>query len=145
MVNKEYDYIRGTTALNPKRRYEEERKRQERENIEKQRREQKRKQIEAKKVTVKNILQVASIALILGVLTVARDGNVYKLQNNLTNLKNDVKSVSAQNEALRANLLKIGSIEEINAAASNAGMKIPKEGEIVSVTITKDFFANIRE
>lgn len=145
MVNKEYDYIRGNTALNPNRRYEEEKRRQERENIDKQRKEQRRKQIEVKKSIVKNILQVASITLVLGVLTIARDGKVYRLQNDLSSLKNDVKSVSAENEALRINLLKFSSLGEINVAASNAGMKVPQKDDIISVNITKDFFANIRE
>ena len=145
MVNKEYDYIRGNTALNPNRRYEEEKRRQEQENIDKQRKEQRRRQIEVKKSIVKNILQVASITLVLGVLTIARDGKVYRLQNNLSSLKNDVKSVSAENEALRVNLLKFGSLEEINVAASNAGMKVPQKDDVISVDITKDFFTNIRE
>ena len=94
---------------------------------------------------MKNILQVASITLVLGVLTIARDGKVYRLQNNLSSLKNDVKSVSAENEALRVNLLKLASLEEINVAASNAGMKVPQKDNIIFVNITKDFFANIRE
>ena len=80
MVNKEYDYIRGNTVLSPKRRFEEEKRREERERVERQRKEQQRKQREAKKAVVKNILQVASIALVLGVLTIARDGRVYRLQ-----------------------------------------------------------------
>lgn len=145
MVNKEYDYIRGTTALNPKRNYEEEKRRQERENIEKQRKEQQRKEREAKKNVVKNILQVASITLVLGVLTIARDGKVYKLQNELSTVKDDVKLMTAENEALRVNLLKFASIGEIKIAASEAGMKAPQKDDIITINIDKDFFANIRE
>ena len=145
MVNKEYDYIRGTTALNPKRNYEEDRKRQNRENIEKQRKEQQRKERESKKILVKNILQVASIALVLGVLTIARDGKVYKLQDSLSNVKDDVKVITAENEALRVNLLKRASLGDIKVAASEAGMQVPQKDDIITVNIDKDFFANIRE
>ena len=118
MVSKEYDYIRGNTVLNPKRRYDEERRKQERESIDRQRKEQQRKQREAKKAVVKNILQVASIALVLGVLTIARDGKMYRLQNDLSNVKTEVKTIKAENEALRVNLLKFSSLGDIKAFAS---------------------------
>ncbi|MBE6053340.1 MAG: cell division protein FtsL [Clostridium sartagoforme] len=145
MVNKEYDYIRGNTALNPKRRYEEEKKRQKRENIERQRKEQQRRKIETKKAVVKNILQVASVALVLGVLTIARDGKVYRIQNDLSSVKKEIKTVTAENEALRVNLLKFASLGEIKAFASEAGMKVPQKEDAITINITKDFFADIRE
>lgn len=145
MVNREYDYIRGNTVLNPKRRFEEEKRRQERENIERQKKEQQRKQRENRKAVVKNILQVASIALVLGVLTIARDGRVYRLQNDLSNVKSEAKTVTAENEALRVNLLKFSSLGDIKDFASKAGMKVPQNDDIITVNITKDFFANIRE
>ena len=91
MVNKEYDYIRGNTALNPKRKYDEVKRREERENLERRRREQQRRERNAKKAVVKNILQVASIALVLGVLTIGRDGKVYRMQNDLINVKKEIK------------------------------------------------------
>lgn len=145
MVNKEYDYIRGNTALNPKRKYGEEQRREERDYIEKQRREKQRREREAKKAVVKNILQVASIALILGVLTIARNGRVYRMQNDLSSVKSDIKTVTAENEALRANLLIFEPLGEIKVAASEAGMKFPQKDDTITVNITKDFFANIRK
>ncbi len=145
MVNKEYDYIRGNTVLSPKRRFEEEKRREERERVERQRKEQQRKQREAKKAIVKNILQVASISLVLGVLTIARDGRVYRLQNDLSNVKNEAKTITAENEALRVNLLKFSSLGEIKAFASKEGMKVPQKDDIITINITKDFFADIRE
>ena len=145
MLNKEYDYIRGNTALNPKRRYDEERKIQEKERIERQRKEQQRREREAKKAVVKSILQVASIALVLGVLTIARNGKVYRLQNDLINMKSNIKTVTAENEALRVSLLRFSSVSEIKVVANEAGMKVPQKDDIISVNITKDFFADIRE
>lgn len=145
MVNKEYEYIRGNTALNPKRKYDEVKRRKERENLERQRREQQRRERNAKKSVVKNILQVASIALVLGVLTIARDGKVFKMQNDLTNVKSEIKTVTAEGEALRVNLLKYSSLGDVKSAATEAGMKIPQMDDTITVNITKDFFANIRE
>lgn len=145
MGNKEYEYIRGNTALNPKRKYDEVKRRKERENLERQRREQQRRERNAKKSVVKNILQVASIALVLGVLTIARDGKVFKMQNDLTNVKSEIKTVTAEGEALRVNLLKYSSLGDVKSAATEAGMKIPQIDDTITVNITKDFFANIRE
>lgn len=145
MVNKEYEYIRGNTALNPKRKYDEVKRRKKRENLERQRREQQRRERNAKKSVVKNILQVASIALVLGVLTISRDGKVFKMQNDLTNVKSEIKTVTAEGEALRVNLLKYSSLGDVKSAATEAGMKIPQMDDTITVNITKDFFANIRE
>lgn len=145
MVNKEYDYIRGNTALNPKRKYDEVKRREERENLERKRREQQRRERNAKKAVVKNILQVASIALVLGVLTIGRDGKVYRMQNDLINVNKEIKNVTAEGEALRANLLKYSSLGEIKEIASSNGMVMPKQSDTITVNITKDFFENIRE
>ncbi|MDZ7542752.1 cell division protein FtsL, partial [Clostridium perfringens] len=64
MGDREYDYIRGNTALNPKRKYDEIDKRIEKENQERKQRESQKKERQAKKATVKNILQVSCIALV---------------------------------------------------------------------------------
>ena len=145
MVNREYEYIRGNTALKPKRKYDEVKRREEREKLERQRREQQRRERNAKKAVVKNILQVASIALVLGVLTIARDGKVYRMQNDLTNVKSEIKTVTAEGEALRVSLLKFASLGNIKETAIEAGMKVPQKEDTITVNITKDFFANIRE
>lgn len=145
MVNQEYEYIRGNTALNPKRKYDEVKRKDEREKLERQRKEQQKRERNAKKAVVKNILSIASIALILGVFTIARDGKVYSMQNDLTNVKNEIKNATAEGEALRANLLKYSSLGEIKEIAAASGMKMPQNDDSIIVNITKDFFANIRE
>lgn len=145
MVNEEYEYIRGNTALNPKRKYDEINRREEKENLERQKKEQQKIARNAKKAIVKNILQIAFVSLLLGVLTIARNGKVYKIQNDLTNIKKEIKTVTAEGEALRANLLAYSSLGEIKENATKGGMKMPQKQDIITVNITKDFFANIRE
>lgn len=145
MSKREYDYIRGSIATKPNRKYEEIDKRIQKESLERQKREQQRRNQEAKKLVVKNVLQVASIALVLGVLTIARDAKVYKMQNNLSQVKSEIKTVTAEGEALRANLLQYASISDIKASATELGMKMPSKEETISVTISKDFFESIRE
>lgn len=145
MVEREYDYIRGNTVLTPKREYNEIDKRIEREKQERRQRELQRKEKEAKKATVKSILQVSCIALILGVSTIARDGKVYRMQNDLSKVKSEIKTVTAEGEALRVNLLRYSSLADIKDIANESGMKIPEKNDSVEVDLTKNFFANLGE
>lgn len=144
MSKREYDYIRGNTVTKPNRKYEEIDKKIQKENLERRKREQQRQKQEEKKLIVKNILQVASIALILGVLTIARDAKVYKIQNELSNIKSNIQVTIAEGEALRANLLKYSSISDIKASATELGMKMPTKDQTISISITKDYFESIR-
>ena len=144
MSAREYDYIRGNTVTKPNRKYEEIDKKIQKENLERRKREQKRRKEEEKKQLVKNILQVAAIALILGVLTIARDAKVYKMQNELSKVKNNIKVTIAEGEALRASLLKYSSISEIKTSATELGMKMPTKDQTISINIEKDYFESIR-
>lgn len=145
MVEREYDYIRGNTVLNPKRKYNEIDKRIEKEKQERRQRELQRKEKAAKKATVKNILQVSCIALILGVSTIARDGKVYKMQNDLSKVKSEIKTVTAEGEALRVNLLRYSSLADIKDIANKSGMKMPGKDDSVEIDLSKNFFANLEE
>ena len=144
MSAREYDYIRGNTVTKPNRKYEEIDKKIQKENLERRKREQQRRKEEDKKQLVKNILQVAAIALSLGVLTISRDAKVYKMQNELSKVKNNIKVTIAEGEALRANLLKYSSISEIKTSATELGMKMPTKDQTISINIEKDYFESIR-
>lgn len=143
MVNREYDYIRGNTVLNPKRKYDDFDKRVERENLERRKREEQRREKEAKKSLVKNVLQVASIALILGLINIGIDGKVYRLQKDLIGVNKQISIAKAEGEALRVDLLKYASLEDIKEASIAKGMKTPTKDDNVVINITKDFFENM--
>ncbi|NLZ33654.1 MAG: cell division protein FtsL [Clostridiales bacterium] len=145
MVNNEYDYIRGNTAVKPKRKDNAIEKRREKRNLEERRREIQRKEARRNKSIVMNILHVATVILILGVINIALDGRVYKTQKILSDVKNEIRIVKAEGEALRVNLLKNSSIEEIKEYANAIGMKTPGKNDTVVVTIKKNFFENIQE
>lgn len=145
MVNNEYDYIRGNTAIKPKRKDNTIEKRRERQRLEERKRERQRQEARQNKSIVMNILHVATVILILGVINIALDGRVYKTQKNLTDLKNEIRTAKAEGEALRVNLLKNSSIEDIKEYANALGMKTPGKDDIVVVNINKNFFENIQE
>ncbi|NLL31539.1 MAG: cell division protein FtsL [Clostridiales bacterium] len=145
MVNNEYDYIRGNTAIKPKRKDNTIEKRRERQRLEERKRERQRQEARQNKSIVMNILHVATVILILGVINIALDGRVYKTQKNLTDLKNEIRTAKAEGEALRVNLLKNSSIEDIKEYANALGMKTPGKDDTVVVNINKNFFENIQE
>jgi cell division protein FtsL len=145
MVNKEYDYIRGNTAIKPERKDQALEKRIERKEREEKKRERQRQEARQNKSTVINILHVATVILVLGVLNIAIDGRVYKIQKELTSIKNEIKVATAEGEALRVDLLKSSSIEDIKEYANEIGMKTPEKNDTVVVNITKNFFENIQE
>lgn len=145
MVNKEYDYIRGNAALNPKRKYDEIDRKIQKENQERERRERLRREKAQKKQAVKNILNVALVALVLGVLTIARNGKVYGLQNDLSKVRKEISIATEEGNALKASILGKASIDEVRNVASDSGMKLPGKNDTITVDITTDYFANIRK
>ncbi|VYU63189.1 cell division protein FtsL [Clostridium tertium] len=145
MVNKEYDYIRGNTALNPKRKYDEIDRRIQKEKQERERRERLRREKNAKKQVVKNILHVALVALIFGVLTIARNGKVYGLQKDLSKVRSEINLAIEEGNALKAELYNYEAIDKVRTIASESGMKMPTKDDTITVDITTDYFANIRE
>ncbi|MDZ7543094.1 cell division protein FtsL, partial [Clostridium perfringens] len=90
-------------------------------------------------------LQVSCIALVLGISSMARDGKVYKMQNDLSKVKNEMKVATEEGKALKVNLLKYEPLSDIVDAANKEGMKIPGKNDSVVVDLTKNFFANLSE
>lgn len=147
MVDREYDYIRGNTAIKPKRNNKELEKQIEKQ-IERKQFEEKRKKIQRQeqlktKQKVMSILQVATITLVLGVSAIAMDGKVYKAQKELTNLKKNISVATAEGEALRVDMLKTSSIEDIKKLADGLKMKSPSKNDVVTINIAKNFFKNL--
>lgn len=143
MVDREYDYIRGNNATKPKINNREIEKQIERKKIEEKRRQiQKQDKLKIKE-KVMNVLQVAAVALILGLSAIAMDGKVYKAQKELTNLEKSISVATAEGEALRVNMLKTSSIEEVKKIADELNMKSPSKDQVVTINITKNFFENL--
>ena len=122
MIVKEYEYIRGNTATQPRRSSEPDRKRYE--ELQKAKRERKRRKLEEERRKRKGARQIAAAIAILGVITIARDTKVYSMQSDLAKLNSEIKSVDDENEALRVELLKVASLDNIktNAKDNKSGL-----------------------
>lgn len=147
MVEREYDYIRGNNATKPKINNREVEKQIEKQ-IERKKIEEKRRQIQKqdklkRKEKVMSVLQVAAVALILGLSAIAMDGKVYKAQKELANLEKSISVATAEGEALRVDMLKTSSIEDIKKIADELKMKSPSQDQVVTINITKNFFENL--
>lgn len=145
IMEREYDYIRGNMAVKPNRKYKEvndDRKNKEIERLEKEKRRRLRELIDKK---TKGVIQIALVVCALAVVTVMREGKVYKTQQELTNIKYEMENVSADNEALRVDLLKFSSLDNIKSAAASIGMINPNNSESITVDMSKNYFPELTE
>lgn len=144
LLEKKNNYIDGSAVRNPLRReHLNEEKRLE--EIERKKREKIRR-LKAKEVRSRwAIIQIAVIFLVLGVSSLIRDSKIYKMQNNLSKLGNEVKLTAAQNEALRVSLLKASSLQNIEReATSKLGMSIASKKDVTYIDTSKDFLGSLR-
>lgn len=140
IMEREYDYIRGNTAVNPNRKYKESNEEQRRSEIEKAQREKRRRLRALRDKRTKDVIHIGLVLCVLGVVTIMRFGNIYETQRKLTNVKADIKNVVADNEALRVDLFKVSSTENIKETAEKVGMITPKSTDLISVDMSKDYF-----
>ena len=145
IMEKEYDYIRGNMAINPDRKYEDFNDEQRKKDIERAEKEKRKKKMALKDKKTKNIIKVALVICVLGVITVMRDGKVYKKQKKLTDIRYEVKNEVATNKALRVDFLKISSLDNIKAAAESLGMINPNNNEVIAVDMSKNYFPELTE
>ena len=134
---REYDYIRGNTALAPERK--------------KSVQEVKRKKKQVKKgFDWKNnsgkIISTAVILAVLGAITLFIDSHVYKIQKDLSNLEIAIADENAKMEAINVELLKISSLDNINNIAVN-GLKMtyPTKSSTITIDMSKNYFDHIRD
>lgn len=143
IMEREYDYIRGNTAVNPNRKYKEFDEEQRKKNLEKAERERKRKLIALRDKKTKNIIHIALVVCALGVVTIMREGRVYKVQQQLTEIKYEVKNLESSSEALRVDLLKFSSLDNIKVKAQSIGMINPNKSQSIIVDMSKNYFPEL--
>ena len=142
MIVKEYEYIRGNTATQPRRSSEPDRKRYE--ELQKAKRERKRRKLEEERRKRKGARQIAAAIAILGVITIARDTKVYSMQSDLAKLNSEIKSVDDENEALRVELLKVASLDNIKTnAEEKLGMVVATKDEMLQMDLSGNYFEDL--
>lgn len=141
MKLKDYDYIKGSTALNPKRKekefdwdkYEQLKKSKKQRNI----------RINEKRVKARvGVAQVITLVFVLGFATILRDSQVYKIQNSIAKVDSEINVMVAENEALNVEILKASSLGTIKEKAENElGMTIPKKEDVLKIDLSENNFS----
>lgn len=142
MQVKEYDYIRGNTALAPEKKVieKESYKEKKKKHLEEQRKYRKNQSIKAKKT-----ISYAVLLAILGVTTLTIDSYVYKIQKDLSNLEIGIKHEQDINDAINVELLKLSSIENVSEIASkDMGMVYPSKSSTITIDMSKEYFGHIK-
>ena len=143
MLVKEYDYIKGNTAINP-RRQDNEQERIKREKLERAKRNRNKRIREEEIKTRKGILQVALIIVMIGFTTIARDGKVYKMQREVIKINKEIKMINDENEALRVDLLKVASLDNIKTnAEERLDMVVATKENMVEIDFSENYFADL--
>jgi cell division protein FtsL len=90
-------------------------------------------------------MTVAVVIFTLGVATIAGDNKVYSMQNSVTSLNTQIKQAQEENEALKVELLKFSSLNNIEKKAEgNLSMFVPKKGEVVKIDFSQDYFSDLK-
>ena len=147
MARREYDYIKGSTALAP------ERKKRVRKPDKKYKQIQRRKKLQSKNILLKNkrksdrkyVLTVAMVIFSLGFITISGDSKVYNMQKQVTDLNTQIKQTEEANEAIKVKLLKYSSLNNIEQNASNKlSMVIPKKDETTKIDFSQNYFKDLK-
>lgn len=137
---REYDYIRGNTALAPERKVKELDKKRKL-----QRKESERKAHEKRKNILVSGLKIATIMFTLGATTLYLDGKIHALQKELLILEGNMKEEEEVNAAINVDMLKFASFDKIKSTAENElGMVYPSSGSTISIDMSKEYFSHLK-
>lgn len=136
---REYDYIRGNTALAPERKVKELDKKRDL-----QRKERERKAHHKRKNLLVSGLTIATIMFTLGVTTLYLDGKIHALQKELLILEGNMKEEEDVNAAINVDMLKFASFDKIKSTAENElGMVYPSSESTISIDMSKEYFSHL--
>jgi cell division protein FtsL len=147
LARREYDYIKGNTALAP------ERKRKVRKPDEKYKKIQRRKKIQTRNALLRNrrkndrkyILTVAVVIFGLGFITISSDSKVYNMQKKVAELNTQIKQTQEDNEAIKVQLLKFSSLNNIQEKAkTKLAMSIPNKAETIKIDFSENYFKDLK-
>jgi cell division protein FtsL len=146
LARREYDYIKGSTALAPQR------KQKVRKLDEKYKKIQRRKKIQTRNFLLKNrrkndrkyIVTVAVVMLGLGFTTIFGYSKVYNMQRKVAELNTEIKQTQEENEAIKVKLLKFSSLNNIEEKAkAKLSMSIPTKQETIKIDFSQDYFKDL--
>lgn len=146
MPRGEYSYgVKGNTAVKPLKKTTIRKPKKHNEITQKKKNDKKKLFKKQRQSDRKYMLTVVGIVLSLGCITIAGDSKVYKMQKTVTTLENEISSTKEENEALRVEILKYSSLNNIEENAGNAlGMHVPHGEDVVKIDFSNDYFKDVK-
>lgn len=146
MVVREFDYTsRGNVAVKPQRK-DYERDKRKYEELERSKKNRNRRLLEEKRSRRRALIQIAAAILIVGTVIISRDAKVYNMQNNISDIKDEIKAVTADNEAYKVDLLKMSSLDNIKTNAETKLKMVPATKEyIVAMDFQDNYFQELND
>ncbi|WP_460277356.1 FtsB/FtsL family cell division protein [Clostridium sp. CTA-5] len=144
LVEREYDYIKGSTAVKPSRKSIVTTPRRSKYNLRKVKKNANKKLKNQSIETRKNVLMTSVMIFCLGVMVITGDAKVYNIQQKVTEVDSQIKIAQETNEALKVKLLKFSSLQNIkNISESHLAMVVPNKSDIVKIDFSENYFANL--
>lgn len=147
MARREYDYIKGSTALAP------ERKRRVQKPDKKYKKIQRRKKLQSKNNLLRNkrkndrkyVLTIAVVILSLGFITISGDSKVYSMQKQVTDINTQIKQTEEVNADLKLQISKSSSLNYIQQnAEKKLSMVAPKKDDTVKIDFSQNYFKDLK-
>lgn len=149
LVVREYDYIKGSTAVKPERKNGVQKTDKKYKKFQRNKKNKKNKNIRLnnKKVNDRKYMFSLSIVIfIFGCITIFGDSKVYTMQKQVSDLNTQIKQTQEENEALKVKLLKFSSLSNIQEnAETKLGMAVATKENIVKIDFSDDYFKDIKE
>lgn len=146
LVEREYDYIKGSTVAAP------ERKSRVLKPNRKYKQIQRQKRIKNKNALLKNqrkndrkyLLTIAVVIFTFGCITISGDNKLYSIQEKVSDIDTQIRQTQEENEALKVSVLKYSSLKNIQEnAGTKLSMFIPNKEEIVKIDFSDNYFKDL--
>lgn len=138
----EYE-INGNVVRKPLRKTTEQ-EREKYKQLQKSKKNRQRRLNEQRKRNRKAIMQIAIFIFLMGVLTIFRDSKVFSMQNELAKINSEIKTEQLENEALKIDLLKGSSLDNIKTTAEkDLGMTIASKDNMVEIDLSENYFQKL--
>ena len=127
---REYDYIRGNTALAPDKKIKETEKQRKKQRIQSKKRERAMKK---------------TILFALGSTTLFLDSKIHDYQKKLLILEENLKEEKDVNAAINVKMLKFASFDKIKSTAEDElGMIYPNSESTITIDMSKEYFSHLK-
>ncbi|WP_297634157.1 cell division protein FtsL [uncultured Clostridium sp.] len=144
MIEREFNYINGNTAVQPKRKIERKEKKRSIEDYRKKKIYRERLKRERNLKRVLGVVQTAVLVFALGSITIMKESKIYALKGNIKSLNSEMKLLSEENEAMKVDLLKNSSLKKIEEnAKSKAKMIEGKEAKRIEADLSNNYLGDL--